>query len=195
MKYSKSLLFLCFFAIAGCSKAQLESTILLVSPDGQGGLTLQDALTEAADLLADKNQTTVIIELSDGLYQLSQPLVLDARFSGLVLRAAKGAHPVVSSGVFLDWTRGSNPPPGITASVVNQLWSAQIPDGLPIPNMLFDANGILPLAEGEEFKPIIDDTDPRMSDTVLYLPDGILSEGMEAKDLLISVTPPFSVGA
>jgi fibronectin type III domain protein/parallel beta helix pectate lyase-like protein/glycosyl hydrolase family 141 len=78
-------------------------TTVVVSPSGDDtapGTPAQPvrSLSRARDL-ARAATHPVTVQLLDGTYRLSSPLVLDARDSGVTWSAASGAHPVVSGGV------------------------------------------------------------------------------------------------
>ncbi|MFE6734750.1 discoidin domain-containing protein [Microbacterium sp. NPDC057741] len=90
--------------------------VLYVAPDGAAGAcridkpcALDSAKIKAREHIATGATRAVVIELADGRYPRSEPLVLDARDSGradapVVWRAAPGAHPVLDGGVpVTDW--------------------------------------------------------------------------------------------
>lgn len=118
----RSVVLLLLFGLVACSgKHSLSSTpmsttvsqptILTVAltPDVElGQLSLEQALTKAKILLAQKQQ--VQIELLSGTYYLDHSIVLGSEFSGspkhpFVIRAAKDADVVLSAGqlLSLDW--------------------------------------------------------------------------------------------
>ena len=83
--------------------AQKASYVIKVTP-----ATFRSGLNKAK--AAVRKPQNVVVELQDGEYLLSEPIVLDASYSAregyeLLFRAAEGAHPVISGGQKVkDWT-------------------------------------------------------------------------------------------
>ncbi len=122
--------------IAVAQPAAAAASTVFVSPTGNDanpGTTADRplrTLSRARDLVRTLNQamtTDLTVSLAGGVYQLTQPLTLDARDSGtgghnVIWTAAAGARPVISGGIRVTgWTRfdaGKN------------IWSASVPVGL-----------------------------------------------------------------
>ena len=90
---------------------QYEEYMIHVSPSGT---SLADAMTEAKTVMkqaADaKKETSVIIELADGTYSLTEQITLDATdfdtdYTKLTIRAAEGAKPVINGMTYLDTSK------------------------------------------------------------------------------------------
>lgn len=153
-------------------------------------LSLREAMSEAKSILSAQPEADVTIELGSGVYRINETIVLDTAFNGLQIVAARGARPIISSGIpLLDWRRATDLPYGIPERVRDQVWEQAIPAGAPIPNMLYDVAGILPMAASPIFKPAIDNTDARKSDRVLYAPAGFIHDWKNPQDILISIIP------
>jgi len=165
-----------------------ENSTLKVRPGPEGdAAALFEAVRQAGEAGAPR-----VIELAPGTYRLRQPIVLGPEHRGLVIRGAGGgARPLLTSGVPLAWRPLTAPPAGLPKASQPVVMEADIPEGVPLPNRLYGPDGALSLAAGPEFKPVIDDTDPRMSDTVLYAPPGVVRDWANPEDLLLSVTPRF----
>src|SRR5437762_418694 len=72
------------------------------------------SLSRARDL-ARAHAPGATVQLADGTYRMTTPLVLDARDSGVTWTAAPDAHPVVTGGVRVTgWTKSGS------------LWSAPL---------------------------------------------------------------------
>jgi hypothetical protein len=84
-----------------------EAFTLYVSPDGVDSAegteqtpfqTLSQAL-EAVRELPDADGRDAVVVLADGVYRLTEPLAFGAGDSGITIRAAEGARPVLSGGL------------------------------------------------------------------------------------------------
>ena len=98
--------------------------------------TLTQALAQAAK--AVRQPRNVVVELADGSYELSEPIVLDERYSPregfrLVFRPAEGAAPVISGGRKVSgWTR-----------VEGNLWKAPFACDHKVRTMIVDGQRAL----------------------------------------------------
>lgn len=94
-------------ALVLCGVAAEVEFVVHVSPDGEDAATganteafrTVSVAVDAARRIPRDGDAPIVIEFADGVYPLTEPLILRAEDSGLVFRAAEGARPVMSGGV------------------------------------------------------------------------------------------------
>ena len=98
--------------IALCFSHFVEAaTTFTVNAHGEDSASLPATLQKARDLKRDKPNETVEIIVADGRYELAEPLRLTPADSGLTIRAADGASPVLSGGQrIVGWKRDPEKP-------------------------------------------------------------------------------------
>ncbi|MEV5079747.1 right-handed parallel beta-helix repeat-containing protein [Streptomyces sp. NPDC056159] len=103
--------------------------VLYAAPHGSGShctLGRPCSLEGARDAARAVTGRDIRVELTDGAYELSVPLQLDAKDSGVTWAAARGARPVLSGGRALTgWTVNGD-----------GTWTAKVPEGIT-PRQLF----------------------------------------------------------
>ncbi len=98
----------------------------VIAVGGKGGITPQQALEEVAKQRAEHPQQAIDVVVADGVYELEQALVIEAKHSGtesapVRWMAATGAKPVFSGGKKIS---------GFTVQP-DGLWRATLPDDIP----------------------------------------------------------------
>lgn len=110
-----------FFVATNGNDAWSGRQLRVTRADGPFG-TLPRALAAAREFRSRTGQAAVI-ELGTGTYELAAPLVLQPEDSQLEVRAATGAHPVLSGGRKLSGWREK-------ADAGRRLWTAELPEAL-----------------------------------------------------------------
>ena len=68
------------------------------------------------------------VHLSDQIYFLTEPWIVDSRNTSLVIEAEKNSHPVLSGGVLLtNWQSVTKKIAGLPTAAKSQIWQASIP--------------------------------------------------------------------
>ncbi len=124
--------------------AQAGPRTFHVAPDGKASActveapcSLEAARDKVREFQAEDADRPIVVELADGTYHRSEPLVLDARDSGtaampVVWRAAEGADPVFDGGVAVDGWQLVDADAG--------LWKAAAADGGSVRQLFADGD-------------------------------------------------------
>jgi hypothetical protein len=135
-----TLLFLFFYGLSGAQPVKIW-----VSPDGsdqnagtkeapcQSLMMAQRKARELRRLNAPSIQEGIEIVLTDGNYQLNEPLIFRPEDSGTpesptTIMASDGAHPILSGGIPIkNWKKAKDKIPGLPEKASGNVWMADIP--------------------------------------------------------------------
>ena len=180
--------------------------VFYVSPDGDDKNVGDEAspffsLQRARDAAREVDGATTIY-LRDGVYSVTETLVLGLEDANTTFVAYEGESPVLSSGIpIVGWQKLEGPIEGLPDQAQGQVWVADIPEGLGRFLTLFDGDKRLKRARSEPFLPVKEyeyeraasqnvarEEDRHMLRQIDF-PDGALKNWANLEDVEVLVTP------